>query len=171
MRDIGAVALAARRMLLRALATLALLAVAHAAAAFGISDKFDPARDAQADVARGVAQANAEGKRVIVDVGGEWCTWCHVMDRFIAAHPDVRALIDTRYVWVKVNVSPENRNEALLSRWPSITGYPHLFVLDADGTLMHSQNTGALEAGKGYDKAKFLALLRRFAATARVNRA
>jgi thiol:disulfide interchange protein len=170
MRYAMAIAVAARRMLPRAVATLALVAAAHAAAAFGVSDKFDPARDAQADVARAVAQANAEGKRVIVDVGGEWCTWCHVMDRFIAVHPDVRALIDARYVWVKVNVSPENRNEALLSRWPSISGYPHLFVLDADGTLLHSQNTGALEAGKGYDKAKFLALLRRFAAE-RVNRA
>ena len=171
MRDSMTGAFGARRMLLRVLATVVFLAVVHAAAAFGLSDKFDPARDAQADVARAVAQANAEGKRVIVDVGGEWCTWCHVMDRFIAVHPDVRALIDARYVWVKVNVSPENRNEALLSRWPSISGYPHLFVLDADGTLLHSQNTGTLEAGKGYDKAKFLALLRRFAATARVNQA
>ena len=171
MRQAQVIAGESRCMLLRVLSALVLLAVAHAAAAFGVSDKFDPARDAQADVARAVARASAEGKRVIVDVGGEWCTWCHVMDRFIAAHPDVRALIDARYVWVKINVSPENRNEALLSRWPSITGYPHLFVLDADGTLLHSQNTGALEAGKGYDKAKFLALLRRFAAAARVNRA
>ncbi|MGE5171358.1 MAG: thioredoxin family protein [Rudaea sp.] len=148
-----------------------MLAVAHAAAASGIFDPFDPERDAQADVAQAIAVAHAQGKRVIVDVGGEWCTWCHVMERFIAANPDVRALIDARYVWVKVNVSPENRNDAVLSRWPRITGYPHLFVLDADGSLLHSQETGVLEAGKGYDKAKFLALLRRFASAGRVKRA
>jgi thiol:disulfide interchange protein len=159
------------RLASRVLLTVLMLAVASSAAAFGVFEKFDPARDADADVAQAVALAHAQGKRVIVDVGGEWCTWCHIMERFIGARPDVRALIDARYVWVKVNVSPENRNEALLSRWPGITGYPHLFVLDADGTLLHSQDTAVLEAGKGYDQAKFLALLRRFATPGRVNRA
>ena len=125
--------------------------------------KFDPGRDAAADVAHAVALAKAEGKRVIVDVGGEWCSWCHVLDRFIAANPDVRALIDARYVWVKVNYSKENRNEALLRRWPAIEGYPHLFILDASGTLVHSQDTSALEAGHGYDRSKVLAMLTRFA--------
>jgi thioredoxin-related protein len=165
-----AVRFASKRALLCALLAASLLASASHTAAFGVFGKFDPARDADANVAQAVALAHAQGKRVIVDVGGEWCTWCHVMDRFIAAHPDVRALIDAHYVWVKVNVSPENRNEALLSRWPGFTGYPHLFVLDADGTLVHSQNTAVLEAGKGYDEAKFLTLLRRFATSGRVNR-
>ena len=42
-------------------------------------------------------------------------------------------------------------------------GYPHLFVLDANGKLLHSQNTGELEAGKSYDKGRFLAFVKRFA--------
>ena len=41
-------------------------------------------------------------------------------------------------------------------------GYPHLFVLDAGGALLHSQDTGVLEAGRGYDKAKFVAFLKRW---------
>ena len=84
------------------------------------------------------------------------------MDRFIAANPDVRALIDAQYVWVKVNFSKENENAALLGRWPKVQGYPHLFVLDADGKLLHSQNTAQLEAGKSYDKRKFLEMLRKW---------
>jgi hypothetical protein len=74
----------------------------------------------------------------------------------------VQSLRDAGYVWVKVNWSRENKNEALLSRWPAIKGYPHLFVLDADGKLIHSQDTEALEAGKDYDKAKFVAFLEKF---------
>ena len=140
---------------------------AVAARAADLPAQFDPARDAASDVAHAVALAKASGKRVIVDVGGEWCTWCHIMDRFIEANDDVRALIDANYVWVKVNVSKENRNEALLGRWPRIRGYPHLFVLDARGALVHSQNTSALEAGKGYDKQRFLAMLRAWAPAAR----
>jgi thiol:disulfide interchange protein len=129
--------------------------------------KFDPARDAAADVAHAVAHAKASGNRVIVDVGGEWCAWCHIMDRFIAANDDVRALIDAHYVWVKVNFSKENRNEALLGRWPRIRGYPHLFVLDARGALVHSQNTASLESGKGYDRERFIAMLRAWAPSGR----
>lgn len=128
--------------------------------------KFDPARDAAKDVAAATAAAKAQGKRVIVDVGGEWCSWCHLLDRFLDDNADVRTLRDKGYVWVKVNWSKENKNEALLSRWPKVEGYPHLFVLDGDGKLLHSQETGSLESGKGYDKAKFVDFLRRWSAKA-----
>jgi thiol:disulfide interchange protein len=130
--------------------------------------RFDPGRDAAQDVATAVAMAKAQGKRVIVDVGGEWCAWCHIMDRFIAANDDVKALVERHYVWLKVNWSPENRNAALLARWPKVGGYPHLFVLDGDGSLVHSQDTGVLEASRSYDKAKFVAFLTRFAPPAGV---
>jgi thiol:disulfide interchange protein len=146
---------------------LALLVCAITARAADLPTRFDPTRDAAADVAQAVSIANAQGKRVIVDVGGEWCAWCHIMDRFFDANADVRALIDAKYVWVKVNYSKENRNQALLSRWPGIDGYPHLFVLDANGRLVHSQDTSLLESGRGYDKAKFVAMLRRWSASAR----
>ncbi|HEY3584774.1 MAG TPA: thioredoxin family protein, partial [Casimicrobiaceae bacterium] len=71
----------------------ALTLVVFGASAADLPDIFDPARDAAADVARAVAMAKAQGKRVIVDVGGEWCSWCHILDRFIAANDDVRTLI------------------------------------------------------------------------------
>lgn len=124
--------------------------------------KFDPQRDAAKDVATATAMAKTQGKRVLVDVGGEWCKWCHILDRFLAAQTEIKAVLDSRYVTVKVNWSPENKNEAVLSRWPKIKGYPHLFVLDSDGKLLHSQDTGSLEAGDGYDAAKVLAFLKQF---------
>ena len=145
---------------------LALVAFVGIARASDLPQKFDPSRDAAADVAYAVAQAGAQGKRVIVDVGGEWCSWCHILDRFIAANTEVRALVDAKYVWVKVNFSKENRNQALLARWPKIVGYPHLFVLDANGRLLHSQDTGPLESGDGYDRTKFVEMLQRWAQAA-----
>ena len=147
-----------------------LLAAAIAAASSAVSiapvmaqnapTKFDPSRDPAKDVAAAAASAKKQGKRVIVDVGGEWCSWCHILDRFIDDNADIRAQLDRGYVWVKVNWSKDNKNEAYLSRLPAIQGYPHLFVLDADGKLLHSQDTGVLESGKGYDKAKFADFLR-----------
>jgi len=124
--------------------------------------KFDPQRDATKDVRTATALAKAQGKRVIVDVGGEWCKWCHFLDKFIDTTPDVKNALDKNFVWVKVNWSPDNKNVALLSQWPKIKGYPHLFVLDAEGKLLHSQNTGDLEAEEGkdtYDKPKVMAFI------------
>lgn len=148
------------RWLLAAVAAFSMLAAAWGEAP--LPERFDPGRDAAADVATAVGMARAQGKRVLVDVGGEWCAWCHILDRFMESTPQVRQVRDERYVWVKVNFSPANRNEALLSRWPKVKGYPHLFVLDEHGALVHSQATGELESGKGYDAAKMLAFLRRY---------
>jgi thiol:disulfide interchange protein len=127
----------------------------------GLPDKFDPDRDAAADLALALSIAQAQSKRVLIDVGGEWCTWCHVLDRFIARNEEVRALLDSSYVLVKVNYSPRNKNEQVLSRWPKVAGYPHMFVLDASGRLIHSQSSAELESGKDYDKSKVIAFLRR----------
>jgi thiol:disulfide interchange protein len=140
-----------------------LLAFAWNALALDLPGKFDPARDPAKDVAAAAAAAKEQGKRVLVDVGGEWCVWCHLMDDFFAANADVRAVLDANYVMVKVNWSPQNKNEAFLGTLPPIKGYPHLFVLDGDGKLVHSQETGVLEQGRGYDKARFLAFLRKYA--------
>src|SRR5690349_2732128 len=91
---------AARRIVLRALAVALGASVAMAAHTSGaeserpwtLPQKFDPKRDAAADVAAAVSLASRTGKRVIVDVGGEWCSWCHIMDAFFASHPDLAAL-------------------------------------------------------------------------------
>ena len=79
----------------------------------------------------------------------------------MASNADVKQLVNDNYVWVKVNWSPQNKNEDVLSRWPKVKGYPHLFVLDGDGRMLQSQDTSELEAGKDYDKDKVLAFLRR----------
>lgn len=141
------------------LLALACCSLAALAQAQSLPARFDPTRDAAADVRTAVAQARTQGKQVLVDVGGEWCIWCHILDKFIATHAPVKRLVDQNYVVVKVNFSPQNRNEAVLSQWPKVKGYPHLFVLDAEGKLVHSQDTGQLEAGKDYDEAKVIAFL------------
>lgn len=60
---------------------------------------------------------------------------------------------------VKVNWSPENENRDVLSRYPTIQGYPHLFVLDNDGKILYSEDTSNLEAAKSYNLKKFSAFL------------
>jgi thiol:disulfide interchange protein len=152
-----------RRFLALAAALWAPLPALAAGEVRPLPSNFDPARDPAQDLEAALRIARAAGRNVLIDVGGEWCTWCHIMNRFFAANPDLRQLRDANYVWLKVNFSKENRNEAFLRRWPAVAGYPHLFVLDSKGRLLHSQDTSALEAGKDYDYAAVRAFLVKWA--------
>jgi|ERR1043165_2098949 thioredoxin-related protein len=122
--------------------------------------KYDPARNADQDIQDGVAEAKRTGKRVLLEVGGDWCIWCHHMDDFFDAHPELLALREQNFVMVKINYSDENKNQLVLSRYPPVAGYPHIFILDSNGKLLHSQDTGKLEEGKSYNLDKFMAFLK-----------
>lgn len=121
---------------------------------------YDPARNADQDIKAAVLEAAATGKRVLLEVGGEWCIWCHHMDDFFEAHPELLALREKNFIMVKINFSEQNKNEQVLSRYPPVKGYPHIFVLERDGKLLHSQDTGQLEEGKSYNLDKFMAFLK-----------
>src|SRR4029434_6330075 len=70
---------------------------------------FDPARDPARDLEVALRMAHAAGRRVVIEVGGEWCSWCHILDRFFEANPDLKRFRDANYIWLKVNWSPENQ--------------------------------------------------------------
>lgn len=127
------------------------------------TEKFDPSRNARKDIEDAVIRARKTHKRIILDVGGEWCIWCHRLDDYFAENAKLNQLRDANFIWLKINFSTENENKELLSTYPTIPGYPHLFVLDENGKLLHSQDTSELEAGKSYDIEKMFAFLRKWA--------
>lgn len=116
-----------------------------AAAATLEREKFDPARNPADDLQAAIVKARRENKRIVLDIGGEWCGWCKKMDFYFLQNPDLAKLRDENFVWLKINFSEENKNEAFLSAYPEATGYPHLFVLEKDGTFLFSQGTSELE--------------------------
>lgn len=122
-------------------------------------DLYDPAADPAVDLEAAIAEAGRSGRRIILEVGGNWCIWCHRLEAFVEGHEQVRRAWEEGFVTVKVNYSPEVQNQEFLSRYPEVPGYPHLFVLDSDGTLLHSQGTGVLEDGEGYSEEAILAFL------------
>lgn len=124
---------------------------------------YDTSRNPVEDLAATVARAQAEDKRILLDVGGEWCSWCHALDRYIDENEAVAAALARDFLIMKVNYSPEHPNEAFLADYPTIPGYPHFFVLEQDGSFLHSQGTGDLEEGKSYNEEAFLAFLSRWA--------
>jgi thiol-disulfide isomerase/thioredoxin len=121
---------------------------------------FDPRRDAAADIDRAVALASREGKHVLLEVGGNWCPYCKILDVFIASQPEIAQLRQKNFVFVKVNFSDENQNSAALSKYPLVRGFPHFFVLDGKGELLRSQRVATLVTNTGYSPERFQAFLK-----------
>ena len=126
------------------------------------AEKFDPTKNPFEDLKVAVEKAQQSNKRIIFDVGGEWCIWCHRIDAFMHSTKEIKSLLEENFIVLKINYSKENKNEKFLSQYPQVEGYPHFFILDKDGKLLHSQNTGDLEKDKDYDTEKFIAFLNKW---------
>ena len=126
------------------------------------SQGYDERRDPAKDLAAATIRAQQEDKQVLLLVGGEWCSWCQEMNRFLDREPELAHQFNRTFVVVKVNVSKENKNAPFLKAYPEYLGVPHFYVLDARGKLLESFNTGLLEKGKSYDEVKFGKFIRYF---------
>lgn len=119
-----------------------------------LPERYDLARDPVADIFSGMAQAKAARKRVLLEVGGDWCPPCETLDRFLRDDPGLNGMADVDFVVVRVAVPQMGTNIPALRALPRIEGYPHLFVLDPDGRLIASKETDDLEKGDSYDSLK-----------------
>jgi thioredoxin-related protein len=110
--------------------------------------RYDPSRDAVTDIEQAIGEAQKAGKRIIVEVGGDWCPWCHALNQFFQEHPDIVQVRDQNFVTVYVYYNSDKKNEQALSRYYDSTtlGIPHFFVLDRDGALIKSEDAVNLEA-------------------------
>ncbi len=56
--------------------------------------KFDPTRYPESDLKKAIEYAQKTNKKIILDVGGEWCIWCHRIDSFIESHKEIKEYIE-----------------------------------------------------------------------------
>jgi len=117
---------------------------------------YHPEADAKADIANAVQKAKKEGKNVLLQLGGNWCSWCILFDKLVNSTDSLKTFRDQNYVMLHVNYSPENKNEAVFASlgYPQRFGFPVFVVLDGDGKRLHTQNSAYLEQGKGHDPKK-----------------
>ncbi len=131
----------------------------------GVSDgyvpvhKFDSKRDAAADIQAAIVEARKTGKRILLDVGGDWCRYCHQMDQLYQEHPELLHLRDQNFITVAVYYGDDNKNRQALAPYSKVLGIPHFFVLEKDGTLLFSQHVLELRAGGKYDPDKMKGFL------------
>jgi uncharacterized protein YyaL (SSP411 family) len=75
------------------------------------------------------ARARAEQRFVLIDGSAEWCHWCHVMEATTYHDPEVRRLLDARFVAVKVDVDTRPDFEERYGEW----GWPATVLMTAEG--------------------------------------
>ena len=145
----------------RAAAVVTLLAAAASHALPPGNNGYDPKADPAAALRAAEGQARASGRLVLVEAGGAWCRWCWAMDAFLAKNPDLEATLEKEFVKVKAYYGDENDNKAFFATLPKARGYPHFWIVDADGKVLESVDTGKLEDGKSsYDREAFARFLR-----------
>lgn len=146
---------------------LSLMVMAVALGAYGQKTKvYDESIDPDMQIVEAVSKAQKEGKFVVAQLGGNWCKWCIRFARFVEGDPELKKYVDDNFEFIHVNYNPRSEEgivdnaatEKALRRLgnPVRFGYPVLVVLDSEGNVVHTQDSGLLESGEGYDKEKVM---------------
>ena len=110
------------------------------------NDRLSPQTvDAQIDAA--FARARKSGKRVIVDLGGNWCGWCRILAAVMDL-PEARPFMDAHFEVISVATTIEGPNglrpvnTQVLRRFKvkDNVGVPWLVVVEQDGTIVASSD-------------------------------
>lgn len=126
------------------------------------STQYDPARDPFADGHAAIKLAKQTSRRILIEVGGDWCKWCHIMDRFFDNNPDIKEKLHQAFVILKINVSDANDNSKFLSSFPDPLGYPHMYVSEIDGNLLLSKDTADFMHNGNYSRERFISFINRW---------
>jgi hypothetical protein len=125
--------------------------------------QFDPTRDPAEDIRAAIAEAQRTKKRIILYVGGPWCPFCHQMDELFQKNTDLTQLRDSRFITVAVLYGTGSIHDQALSGYPHVLGIPHFYVLESDGTLLHSQHVVDLRENGAYSPSKLTAFFTQWA--------
>ena len=101
-----------------------------------------------AQIEAAVARAKAENKRVLVQWGGEWCSWCHLLHKAWASDRELSRKLLYEYEVLYANIGQWDHNMELAAELGAElrgNGVPYLTVLDGDGKPLANQTTGGFE--------------------------
>ncbi len=123
----------------------------------GYEQPYHPEEDGDVRIEELLKQAKKERKKLLVQIGGNWCVWCLRFNNLVTKTPELKRILDKKYIYYHLNFSPENKNEKAFKKYgnPGAKfGYPAFLILDSDGVVLFTQKSEDLEEGKGYNPKK-----------------
>lgn len=85
-------------------------------------------------LADALVKAKAENKLVLVDVAAIWCSTCRRLDNNVFADPQVRKIVNERYVFARLEY--ESAEGAAFLKQHEAAVFPSLWVLDGKGNVV-----------------------------------
>jgi thioredoxin-related protein len=115
---------------------------------------YHPEANAAEQIKNTTLKATLENKHVLLMIGGNWCKWCRMFNKFVTTDMQLDSAMNKNFIVEHINYSKENKNEEVLKqlKFPQRFGYPVFVILNSNGELIHTQNSAYLEKGEGYDK-------------------
>jgi thiol-disulfide isomerase/thioredoxin len=108
---------------------------------------YDEAANGLADVAKARALARKQHKKLLIDLGGNWCTDCRVLAGIMDL-PEVKGFVARNFVVVKVDVGRYDKNGDVASHYgitKRLDGVPAVLIVDpARDRLINKDRTFAL---------------------------
>lgn len=105
-----------------------------------ITQPYDEKADANAAVDAAFARARVSGKRVLIDLGGNWCRDCIVLANIMAL-PKVKPWLEHHFEIVAVDVGRFDRNLQVPARFGitgRLKGVPTVLVATPEGRLVNT---------------------------------
>ena len=110
-----------------------------------LTQPYDEGANADAAVAAAFTRAQKSHKRVLIDLGGNWCVDCIVLANFLRL-PEMQRFMATHYEVVTVDVGRFNRNLQIPARFgitKRLEGVPALLIATPEGQLVNGTNVFA----------------------------
>jgi thioredoxin-related protein len=129
---------------------------------------YDPSIDGMKQIKEAVSEASRQGKHVLIQYGGNWCSWCIRFDAFCKSDTSIMKIISDNYIPVKLNYDSTNKNNSaneFLGN-PARFGFPVFIIVDGKGKVLHIQDSSLLEEGKGYNREKVVGFFSNWTAKA-----
>lgn len=99
---------------------------------------YDEKANASQDIARARELAKKDNRRVLVMWGENRCEFCAYLNELLTTDPMIKQLLDTEYVWVKVDIGKFDKNIDLAKSFQTPIdehgfGAPALTVIEPNG--------------------------------------
>ena len=110
---------------------------------------YDEKANAGAAVDAAFARARKSGKRVLIDMGGNWCGDCIVLANLMQL-PELRRFMAAHFEIVSVDIGRFNKNLEIPARFGVVEqlkggGVPSIIIAEPDRTFVNKNNMSALE--------------------------